>query len=54
MTPTFPLGLALGWARVVCVFVVDVALLAAGTAVGGRPGWWVGAGAGVLSRWPRW
>jgi type VII secretion protein EccE len=48
VTPTFPLGLALGWARVVCVFVVDVGLLAAGTAVGGRPGWWVGAGAGVL------
>ena len=48
MTPTFPLSLALGWARVVCVFVVDVGLLAAGGAVGGRSGWCVGAGTAVL------
>ena len=48
MTPTFPLSLALGWARAVCVFVVDVGLLAAGGAVGGRSGWCVGAGMAVL------
>jgi type VII secretion protein EccE len=46
MTPTFPLGLAAGWARVVAVFIVDVALLAAGAAAAGRPGWWAGAALG--------
>ena len=50
MTPTFPLGVAASWARVVGVFVVDVALLAAGAAAGGRTGWWVGVGlASVLT-----
>ena len=48
MTPTFPLSLALGWARVVAMFVVDVALLAAGAAAAGRVGWWAGVGAAVL------
>ena len=48
MTPTFPLGVAASWARVVAVFVLDVALLAAGTAAAGRTGWWVGAALGLL------
>ena len=48
MTPTFPLGVAACWARVVAVFVLDVALVAAGTAVAGRTGWWVGAALGLL------
>lgn len=48
MTPTFPLGVATSWARVVAVFVVDVALLAAGVAAAGRPGWWAGAALGSV------
>lgn len=48
MTPAFPLGLALGWARLVCVFVADVALLGAFVAAAGRPGWWTGLAAAVL------
>jgi type VII secretion protein EccE len=48
MTSTFPLGLALGWARLVSVFVADVALLGAGMAAAGRAGWWTGLAAGVL------
>ena len=48
MTPTFPVSVALGWARVVTVFVGDVALLAAGAAAAGRAGWWAAAGAAVL------
>ncbi|MDP7739540.1 type VII secretion protein EccE [Mycobacterium paragordonae] len=48
MTPTFPLGLALGWARLVCVFVIDVALLGAGVALAGRPGWWTALAVAVL------
>lgn len=48
MTPTLPLGLALGWARLVSVFVADVALLGAGMVVAGRPGWWTGLLVAVL------
>ncbi len=48
MTPTFPVSLAVGWARVVTVFVVDVALLAGVGAAAGRSGWWAGAGAALL------
>jgi type VII secretion protein EccE len=48
MTPTFPLGVAASWARVVAVFVLDVALLAAGSAAAGRAGWWVGAALGAV------
>ncbi|WP_223163956.1 hypothetical protein, partial [Mycobacterium simiae] len=57
MTPAFPLGVAAGWARVVAVFVADTALLGAGAAAGGRPGWWAGAvlaallTVAVLTRW---
>ena len=47
MKSTFPLSVAAGWARLVALFVVDVALVAAGAAVAGRPGWWIGAGLGV-------
>ena len=47
MKSTFPLSVAAGWARLVALFVVDVALVAAGAAVAGRPGWWTGAGVGV-------
>ena len=43
MKSTFPLSVAAGWARLVALFVVDVALVAAGAAVAGRPGWWAGA-----------
>lgn len=49
MTPSFPLGLALGWGRLVCVFVVDVALLGAGVAAAGRPGWWTALAVAVLA-----
>lgn len=48
MTPTLPLGLALGWARLVCVFVVDVALLGAGVSAAGRLGWWTALAVAVL------
>lgn len=48
MKSSFPLGVAAGWARVVAVFVVVVALVALGAAVGGRPGWWAGLGVGLL------
>lgn len=48
MKPSFPLSVAAGWARVVAVFVVDVALVAAGAAAAGRPGWWAGIGAATL------
>ncbi len=43
MRPMLALGAALGWPRVVAVFVADVALLWAGGAVAGRAGWWVAA-----------
>lgn len=43
MTPTFPLGVAGSWRRLVAVFVTDVALLGAGSAAAGRAGWWAGA-----------
>ncbi|OBJ91078.1 type VII secretion protein EccE [Mycobacterium asiaticum] len=48
MTPASPVGLALGWSRLVAVFVADVALLGVGTVAGGRSGWWVGLIAAVL------
>ncbi|WP_204815311.1 type VII secretion protein EccE [Mycobacterium riyadhense] len=48
MKLTFPLSMAVGWARVVAVFVVDVGLVAAGAAAAGRPGWWVGVAVAVL------
>jgi type VII secretion protein EccE len=43
MRSTFPLSVAAGWPRLVALFVVDVALVATGAAVAGRPGWWAGA-----------
>jgi type VII secretion protein EccE len=43
MRTTFPLSVAAGWPRLVALFVVDVALVATGAAVAGRPGWWAGA-----------
>ncbi|ASL12270.1 type VII secretion protein EccE (plasmid) [Mycobacterium europaeum] len=48
MKSNFPLSVAASWARVVAVFVVDVAVIAAGAAAAGRPGWWVGVGLTVL------
>ncbi|AYE99303.1 type VII secretion protein EccE (plasmid) [Mycobacterium paragordonae] len=57
MRPMLALGAALGWPRVVALFVADVALLWAGSAVAGRAGWWVAAvlaaavSASALLRW---
>ncbi|WP_101953415.1 type VII secretion protein EccE [Mycobacterium intracellulare] len=57
MRSTFPLSVAAGWPRLVALFVVDVAVVATGAAVGGRPGWWAGAALAVavslaaLLRW---
>ncbi|BAN91975.1 MULTISPECIES: type VII secretion protein EccE [Mycobacterium] len=48
MKSTFALSVAAGWARVVAVFVVDVAVVAAAAAAGGRPGWWAGVAAAAL------
>ena len=48
MTATFPVSLTIGWARLIIVFVVDVALLAVGGAASGRSGWWAGAAVGLL------
>lgn len=48
MTAAFPLGLALGWARLVSVFVADMALLGVGVSAAGRPGWWTALVAAVL------
>lgn len=48
MTPTFPLKVAAGWQRLVAVFVTDVALLWAGSAVAERAGWWAGAATGAV------
>lgn len=43
MKPTLPLGLRIGWGRLVAVFVVDVAVLWLGGVLGGRAGWWAAA-----------
>ncbi|GAB4666664.1 type VII secretion protein EccE [Mycobacterium avium] len=47
MKPAFPLSVAASWPRVVAVFLVDVALLAAGS-MAGRPGWWTALGVAVV------
>ncbi|MEE6140614.1 type VII secretion protein EccE [Mycobacterium sp. 050128] len=48
MKSTFPFSVAASWARVVALFVVDVGLVALGTALAGRPGWWTGVGVAVV------
>lgn len=47
MKSTFPLSVAAGWARVVAVFVVDVAVVSVGAAAG-RSGWWAGVALAVV------
>lgn len=48
MKPALPLGIRLGWARVVAVSTAAVALLSLGGTAAGRTGWWIAAGLAVV------
>lgn len=48
MRTSFPLSVAAGWARLVAVFVIDVAVVATGATAAGRAGWWTGVGVALL------
>lgn len=43
----FPLGVAVGWPRLIVLFLICVALLAIGAAIPIRDGWWTAAGVAI-------